>query len=209
MQAVDEGILQIINTLAATGQLENTYIIFTSDNGFHLGHHRMYIGKAHPYEEDISVPFIIRGPGVPAGETLSGYFSTNVDFAATIADLAGVIPPTSVDGISILPLLNESTRPAVEDWRSAVLIEFFGHKSDIAGPLDTEWAGLRTEQYVYIEYKSGFVELYDLYADPYQLDNLIVTGNPDPELLAQFSAWLHALMDCEGEVCTQLEDTAP
>ncbi len=93
MQAVDEMIATLVATLKETGQLDNTYIIFTSDNGYHLGQHRLLAGKGEPYEEDTIVPFIIRGPGIPAGQALQGYLAGNTDVAPTIAELAGVIPP--------------------------------------------------------------------------------------------------------------------
>ena len=77
--------------LAATGRLANTYIVFASDNGYHMGEHRMLPGKYTPYETDIHVPLIVRGPGVPAGVVRS-QFVGNVDLAETFADLAGVPP---------------------------------------------------------------------------------------------------------------------
>ena len=67
MQAVDEMIGQLVATLQAHGQLENTFIVFTSDNGLHMGQHRLFPGKGRGYEEDIRIPLIVRGPGVPAG----------------------------------------------------------------------------------------------------------------------------------------------
>jgi N-acetylglucosamine-6-sulfatase len=79
---VDEMIGSLFEALAATGQLNNTYVVFTSDNGFHLGQHRLLLGKRAPYEEDIRVPLIVRGPGVPAGGTLD-HLTGNVDLAPT------------------------------------------------------------------------------------------------------------------------------
>ena len=98
MQTVDEMLARLINTLQETGQLDNTYIIFTSDNGYHLGQHRLMSGKGTPYEEDIVVPLIVRGPNVQADAALDGYVSGNIDIAPTVADLAGVVPPSYVDG---------------------------------------------------------------------------------------------------------------
>ena len=90
MLSVEDLLRQIITTLQETGELNNTYIFFTSDNGFHLGNHRVYPGgKWLPYEEDIGVPLMVRGPGVPAGAVREQLVINN-DLAPTIAELAGV-----------------------------------------------------------------------------------------------------------------------
>ncbi|MCS7040682.1 MAG: sulfatase, partial [Anaerolineae bacterium] len=120
MQAVDEMIALLIGTLQQTGQLGNTYIFYTSDNGYSLGQHRLFIGKRAPYEEVIRVPLYVRGPGVPAGATRD-HMVANIDLAPTFAALAGVIPPTFVDGRSLVPLLGFSP-PSSAAWRQALLI---------------------------------------------------------------------------------------
>ena len=89
MLAVDDMIGDLVGALHDSGELDNTYIVFTSDNGFHLGQHRLGAGKWTPYEEDIRVPLIVRGPGVPEGETLH-HMVLNNDLAPTFADLARV-----------------------------------------------------------------------------------------------------------------------
>jgi arylsulfatase A-like enzyme len=121
MQAVDEMIGSIIETLASTGQLDNTYIFFTSDNGYHFGSHRQLLGKTAPYEEEIRVTMVVRGPGVPAGRTLD-HLTGNTDLAPTWAEIAGVAPPEFVDGRSLLPLLGD-TPPALSAWRQSFLLE--------------------------------------------------------------------------------------
>jgi len=121
LQAVDEMIGNLVDTLKATGQLDNTYIFFSSDNGFHLGNHRLATGKVAPYEVDIRVPLVVRGPGVPAGVTLD-HLAGNVDYAPTWADLAGIKPPDFVDGRSLVPLL-KSNPPALDQWRTGYLIQ--------------------------------------------------------------------------------------
>src|SRR5215216_5775766 len=100
MLAVDDMIGELVGALHDSGELDNTYIFFTSDNGFHLGEHRLSAGKWTPYEEDIRVPLIVRGPGVPEGETLP-HMVLNNDLAPTFADLAGAEPPSFVDGRSL------------------------------------------------------------------------------------------------------------
>ncbi|MGH2581363.1 MAG: sulfatase family protein [Anaerolineales bacterium] len=207
MQAVDEAIPQLIGALRESGQLENTYIIFTSDNGFHMGQHRLLWGKTQPYEEDIRVPFIIRGPGIPNGEVLTGYLGSNVDFAPTVAELAGLIPPDYVDGQSLVPLFLPDRRPAIDAWRGAVLIEFYGNKSDESGDLPPSYLGLRTSQYMYIEHEDGFVELYELLSDPFELSNLADEAAPD--LLRQFADWVSRLSSCSGSGCAQIENSIP
>ncbi len=210
MQAVDEMIVQLVDTLEETGQLENTYIIFTSDNGYHLGQHRLRNGKASPYEEDIHVPFVIRGPGIEAGSSLSGYLTGNVDFAPTIAELAGVIPPTYVDGRSMVQLFS-SEKPSPDKWRSGFLLEFYGYNTAETPITDSaptpDYLGLRTNNYLYVEYADGFVELYDLVNDPYEMENIAQTA--DKTLLAGLSQWLHALSKCSGSECSAVDNQLP
>ncbi|MGA7193141.1 MAG: sulfatase [Anaerolineales bacterium] len=224
MQTVDEMLARLINTLQETGQLNNTYIIFTSDNGYHLGQHRLMGGKGTPYEEDIVVPLLIRGPNVQAGAALDGYVTGNIDIAPTIAELAGVVPPSYVDGRSLVPLFS-AQRPAESNWRQGYLIEYYGsgeeRESSLSSNLATysndglleppdldqflpvaampNYLALRTPQYTYVEYQDGFRELYDLKQDPYELNNIASTT--DPNLLAQFSAWLKALASCSASAC--------
>jgi N-acetylglucosamine-6-sulfatase len=220
LQSVDEMIANLVKVLEETGQLENTYIIFTSDNGFHLGQHRLMAGKGTAYEEDIHVPFIIRGPGIAPGSAVSKYITGNVDFAPTIAELAGVIPPPYVDGRSMVPLFG-ATIPTLDEWRSAYLIESYGGaEEDLnldAAPGATlsatdqanspqapiTYIGLRTLDYLYVEHADGFKELYDMQADPYQVDN--IASSADPRLLDQLSEWLRELYACSGSQCSDVD----
>lgn len=208
LQAVDEMIAQLITVLKETGQLDNTYVIFTSDNGYHLGQHRLPAGKATPYEEDIRVPFIVRGPNIEPGTTLQGYLTGNVDFAPTIAELAGVVPPVYVDGRSMVGLLN-GERPLKAEWRSAYLLEFYGYNQGAADqnvpPPSPVYLGLRTDQYLYVEHEGGFIELYNLIADPYEMENIAVTA--DKTLLVRLSAWLKDLSGCAGGQCRELDQS--
>jgi arylsulfatase A-like enzyme len=123
LQAVDEGIEKIVNTLKANGQFENTYIFFTSDNGYHMGNHRQLTGKIAPYDEELRVTLIVRGPGVPAGKTLE-HLVGNIDLAPTWAELAGAKAADFVDGRSLVPLLRDNAAaPALTAWRQAFAIE--------------------------------------------------------------------------------------
>ncbi|MEQ1692823.1 MAG: sulfatase, partial [Gemmatimonas sp.] len=104
LQAVDEAVASLIDTLRATGQLANTFVVFTSDNGFHQGQHRLVTGKQTAYDEDIRVPLIVRGPGVPSGHVVQ-HLVGNVDLAPTFAEFGKAVTPSFVDGRSLVPLL--------------------------------------------------------------------------------------------------------
>jgi N-acetylglucosamine-6-sulfatase len=119
LQAVDRGVATLVHTLQTTHQLANTYIVFASDNGFHLGQHRMPAGKQTPYETDVHVPMIVRGPGVRAGAHVSE-LAGNTDLAPTFEAMAGVRSPKFTDGRSLLPLL-DGDQPA--HWRTSYLLE--------------------------------------------------------------------------------------
>jgi N-acetylglucosamine-6-sulfatase len=119
LQAVDRGVAHLVHTLRVTKQLDNTYIVFASDNGFHLGQHRMPAGKQTAYESDIHVPLLVRGPGVRAGAHESR-LAGNTDLAPTFEAMAGVRAPSFTDGRSLLPLL-EGHPPA--HWRKGYLVE--------------------------------------------------------------------------------------
>ena len=110
MLAVDDMMGNLIKALKQSGELSNTYIFFTSDHGFHLGEHRLDAGKWTPYEEDIRVPLIVRGPGVAEGKTLH-QMVLNQDLAPTFADIAGAKTPSFVDGRSLVPLLSDHPTP--------------------------------------------------------------------------------------------------
>ena len=159
MLPVEDMLRQIITTLEQTGELNNTYIFFTSDNGFHQGQHRLVGGdKKTPYEEDIGVPLMVRGPGVPAGAVRQELVINN-DFAPTIAELAGASTPSFVDGSSFALLLSSSPP---SPWRTAFLEEGLASGGD-SRPYDK---GVRTQGHMYVEYDTGERELYDLELTP-------------------------------------------
>jgi N-acetylglucosamine-6-sulfatase len=121
LQAVDEMVVRLVGSLRETGELDDTYIFFMSDNGFHAGQHRLGTGKWTAYEEDIRVPLIVRGPGVPAGETREQLVLNN-DLAPTFAEIAGAQAPSFVDGRSLMPLLGDNP-PSEQSWRRSFLVE--------------------------------------------------------------------------------------
>jgi N-acetylglucosamine-6-sulfatase len=209
LQAVDEMVGRLVGTLSDTGELSNTYIVFTSDNGIYLGEHRLQ-NKAAAYNASPSVPLVIRGPGVPQGKTRSKT-ALNNDFAPTFASWAGVTQPAFVDGRSLEPLLTESP-PA--DWRSGGFLvehrrapEEYDYVRDIPN-----YEALRTARYHYVEYETGEKELYDDKSDPTELDNLLAPNAPppDPMLLSILKKQLDGLKSCAGSNCTTAEeDTTP
>jgi N-acetylglucosamine-6-sulfatase len=191
LQTVDDLVAGLIETLEETGQLADTYIIYATDNGFMFGEHRL-TQKGKPYEECIRTPLLIRGPGVPAGETRTQLVS-NVDLAPTFAELAGAEPPAKHDGRSLASLLSGDPPSS---WRKALLLESRNE--------NLVWAGVRTTRYAYFEYEeTGEEELYDLEADPYQLKS--IRKSADPELLSGLRARLKALKDCVGADCREAE----
>ncbi len=166
LQALDRVVADIIDALTRTGRLNNTVIIFTSDNGMTWGEHRWLNKKWAPYEESVKVPLWIRVPGIPGRS--EDRVTVNVDFAPTFAEWAGVVPSTKVDGFSLATLLKDPSAP----WPTERLLEYLGTR-DIHGVAEKRFQAVRTLQYVYAEYDNGDREFYDLFADPYQLTNAI------------------------------------
>jgi N-acetylglucosamine-6-sulfatase len=166
--AVDDAVRAMVRALKRSGRLDRTVIVFTSDNGFLAGAHRLG-GKLSPYEESVNVPFVVRFPGA-RGRSERG-LASNVDLAPTFADLAGA--RLRRDGRSLVPLLANRERR----WRKRVLLEWRGSnrhaESDINVP---KFWGLRSLRYKYVEYRTGERELYDLRRDPYELRNRIGSG---------------------------------
>jgi N-acetylglucosamine-6-sulfatase len=183
---VDRLIKRVVRELRRTGELDDTVVLFTSDNGFLRGQHRLDSGKANPYEEAIRVPLLVRGPGFPQGiedDRLVG----NVDLAPTILDVAGVEVDRAIDGRSILPFEH------IDDRTGAVLLEVYERSHG-------RFVGVRTHRYVYAEYDGRDVELYDLERDPQQLES--VHKNPRyAEVRARLSDLLSRLRKCAGEEC--------
>ena len=136
MVAVDDMVGDLTDALREANELDNTYVFFTSDNGFHLGQHRLGAGKWTAYEEDIRVPLIVRGPGVPQGGTRP-HMVLNNDLAPTFADLADVTPPDIVDGRSLEPLLDGTPVPEGE-WRQRFLIEAVAERGAARPPFVNE-----------------------------------------------------------------------
>ena len=194
---------RLIAALEAKGELGTTYVFFTSDNGFHMGEHGLTQGKVSPYEEDVRVPLLVRGPGMPASQTRDRFVLNN-DFAPTFADLAGVVPPSFVDGRSFVALLDGdfSNDPP---WRDAFLVEGWRHEPGFgSSSLVPTYKALRTQTRSYVEYATGEKELYDLTNDPHELRSR--HRGSDPTALKRLHNRLEALKGCSGEVCRTAEE---
>jgi N-acetylglucosamine-6-sulfatase len=193
LQAVDELVQAVVNKLKSYGVLDNTYVVFTSDNGWFHGEHRIREGKYHPYEESIRMPLLVRGPDVQAGSS-TDKLTLNTDFFPTFTDLAGVTTPEYVDGRSLRPVLERRAT----SWRTAILLE---RRRDEQYPAPSLY-GIRTsEGKKYIEYEGGFKELYDLKTDPFELNN-----SYNPNLApADLATRLQSLKGCAGATCRTAE----
>jgi N-acetylglucosamine-6-sulfatase len=197
LQSVDEMVKRLVDTLSATGELSNTYIVFTSDNGIYLGEHRL-TNKAAAYNAAPRVPLLVRGPGVPRGVTRS-QMALNNDLAPTFASWAGATPASVVDGRSLKPLLSASP-PAT--WRTAFLVEHRRSPEEYAYvKAIPNYSAVRTARYNYVEYKTGEKELYDLTADPTELTNIYPSASP--RLRSNLKARLDALKQCKGTGAAQ------
>lgn len=190
--ALDDAVATIHKALVDTDQLQNTVIIFTSDNGFFHGEHRIPAGKFSLYENDIHVPLIITGGPFTAGEKVPA-MTSNVDLSPTILELAEAAPGLPQDGRSLVGLVGH---PEAGSDRG-VLIENYA-STKLQGEIRDQ--GVRTTRWVYIEHTNGSAELYDLLKDPYELENLA----DDPALADQrriLEDQLGKLRACHGPSC--------
>lgn len=167
LRAVDDSVGKLVKTLEARGQLNNTLILFTSDNGFQFGEHGL-IDKRTMYEASIRVPMIAYGPGVIAGNRRCREMVTNLDIAPTVLEAAGLSVPASIQGRSFLPLLEDRKT----EWRDDFLYEYFWERSF---PQTPTVLGVRTDRYKLMAYHGVWdkYELYDLAEDPNEMNNLL------------------------------------
>ena len=215
--AVDDMVASLLAKLASNGELDQTMIVFTSDNGFNLGSHRLQ-QKMAPYEESTRVPLAIAGPGVRTG-TEAG-FAANIDLLPTLLDVAGMGVPPDLDGRSLVPMFDTTPQP----WRNDILEQLKGvygccypvdTRADVENMLNLTGSidfypthkAIRSAQWLYVEWYAGSeheYELYDIAADPQQLVNLVATPAgaqqyaPVTNLL---QARLSELAACSGASC--------
>lgn len=176
LNALDIAVDSILNRIGEHGELDRTFILYLSDNGYFWGEHRLLRGKGYAYEESIRVPFAIRYPPLlPEAQEVSELVA-NIDIAPTLYELAGLSIPPDTDGLSLLALLEPGG-----NWRDRLLIENWiepGH-----------YSAVRSAQYLYVAWDQFDPELYDTSLDPFQLENLALLPAYSP-VVAQYQAYL-------------------
>jgi N-acetylglucosamine-6-sulfatase len=207
--AVDDAVAAVVAELERVGELDNTYVVLTSDNGFFLGEHRIGRGKYLAYDAASRVPLLMRGPGIPAGRE-SGELVANIDLAPTILEIARARADIAVDGRSLLPFARGPARRT----QRAIL-----HEGIVAGDIDRDgvpnggiheagaYRAIRTARHLYVRWANDAEELYDLATDPHELSSLHADPAYGP-LKALLSAELSRLARCRGEACREDAATA-
>ena len=191
LQAVDDLVEGVVNKVKNRGVMDRTYIFFTSDNGWNEGEHRIPEGKQRPYEEDIHMPLLVRGPGIAADSVVAHKMALNTDYFPTFTDLAGIKTPDFVDGRSLRPVL----KGTATNWRTAILIE--------GGRLHSPaYRGIRTSTSKYIAYTGGKAELYRIGRDRYELHDRYPSAKPRPWQVSR----LRALKNCAAKSCRAAEN---
>jgi N-acetylglucosamine-6-sulfatase len=200
VQAVDGMVGDLRRTLAAAGVADDTYVVFSSDNGFHLGEHRLTPGKQTAFDADVRVPLVVAGPGV-APATTNTAITQNIDLAPTFERIARAAVPERVDGHSLLPLLHGGYGAG---WRTVALVEHHGPNTlpgdpDVQSPRGGNpptYTAIRGDMWTYVEYADGAREYYDRATDPDELHN-IVAGLSAPRL-GELHTVLAELAGCHG-----------
>jgi N-acetylglucosamine-6-sulfatase len=156
LASLDRSVDSLLTRLEEQGKLDNTLVVYLSDNGFYWGEHRLST-KGSLYEEAIKVPFALRYPPLARTPRVEPRLVANIDIAPTVLELAGIAVPPEVDGRSLVPLLKGTST-----WRQELLVETWNQGLQV---------GLRTPRYLYVQSQWDKPELYDLQVDPFQLDN--------------------------------------
>jgi N-acetylglucosamine-6-sulfatase len=207
--AVDEGVERIIEQLRRTGELDNTYVIFTSDNGFMQGEHRVRQGKMLPYDASTHLPLLIRGPGLPRGRRTKAVVG-DVDLAPTVVDVTSARPGHALDGRSVLPFARNTHLRNLRPFLHTTAGQGSHGRTNTreGGAKGTEtrvpaWAAVRTTRWLYVVYKGRGSELYDLNRDPWEMNSLAL----DPryrQLRNTLRRVLQDLRTCRGRSCDKL-----
>jgi arylsulfatase A-like enzyme len=199
VQSVDRLLSHLETTLQAVHQLGNTVIVFSSDNGFHIGEYGLTAGKLTAFDTDVNVPLVVSGPGIAHG-SVSTAAVENIDLAPTFDDLAGASIPAGVDGHSALALLRGKSVP----WRTLAAVEHYAIKQKpgdpdyqppSAGRLPS-YKAMRSTTFTYVEYARGQHEYYDRASDPYEIDNLYRAVSR--KTINELHRELAALTQCHG-----------
>ncbi|MBA4150171.1 MAG: sulfatase [Verrucomicrobia bacterium] len=167
MLSIDEGVGQLLKALEETQQLDNTIVIFTSDNGYLWAEHGLG-DKRWAYEESIRIPLLVRYPKLIKAGLQPEQLALNIDIAPTLLQLAGAPVPKDIDGKSLLPVFKSKKA----DLRELAFLEYIAEPNY---PRQAGWQAVRSHRYKYIHYTelSGMDEFYDLKSDPYEMKNLI------------------------------------
>jgi arylsulfatase A-like enzyme len=202
VEYVDRQVERLVNTLEKDGELHNTYIVFYSDNGYHLGEHRLpgYVdgGKTTPYIEDIRFPIVLRGPGIDGGQT-SEAMVQNIDLRSTFDEMGGTQAPDYVDGTSFLAAA-QGTGTFPRQYAYAERLESDSGGSN--GGKNADWKAVYTPDMAYhYWFRSGEEELYNLGLDPYQLDNMLKDGGSEAEAIP-FREVMQQMESCRGAGCS-------
>ena len=203
--AVDEAVEAIVGALRSRGELDDTYILLTSDNGYMQGEHDVPSGKVLPYEPSTRVPLLVRGPGVPSDRT-SKELVGNVDLAPTLVELAAARPGKPLDGRSLLPFARHpdrrSHRPLLHETAGPGYTPIRDHDAGEAGPVRPVlgYKAVRTVRWLYVEYSGGPRELYDLRRDPNELRSLDAAPSHRRVRTALHEV-LQRLAKCRGASC--------
>jgi arylsulfatase A-like enzyme len=214
VKSVDDLIGSLVTTLRRDGVLSHTYFVFSSDNGLHMGEHRLTPGKLTAFDTDIHVPLIVVGPKVHAGTTIQA-IAENIDLRSTFDALAGTHPAEAVDGRSLTAVLvgGRGAPATPSGWPTGVLVEHRGPDGANAGPdrppsrsgNPNSYEALRLTNALYVEYADGEREYYDLTTDPYELDNIYATL--PPARVAALHQEITRVEHCHDEPdCSQISD---
>ncbi|TKY88081.1 hypothetical protein EX895_003177 [Sporisorium graminicola] len=227
LQSVDELVDAILRKAEQLGVLDDTYVIYTSDNGYTVGEHRRQPGKTTGYEEDIRVPLVVRGPGVPAGKRDDGVHS-NIDLAATIVHSSGAQPSYDLDGRVMNWAADHAalsfrdsgtaTHHLSEFWVSQIGGAVEGNYSSLGGKILSKYRTLRIKDQAhdlaYTVWCTGERELYDMHNDDVQMHNLLAdlalyaelnSTRTEPQRIAsRLDALLLNLKTCSGSLCRRL-----
>lgn len=206
-ESVADSVDAVLAALERSGRSDDTLVVITADNGYHAGVHRLPKGKRTAFREDSVVPMVVLGPGIVPGSTFEGMTST-IDLAPTFTELLGATAPGWVDGRSLKSILETGAMPAT--WRTATLSESLGVSTpddpDYQPSAPPQFSALRTPQWLFVVYKNGERELYDLVNDPYEMNNIVATA--DPSLVASLYTQVQMLNACSGPTCRQADALA-
>ncbi|KAJ3043617.1 hypothetical protein HDV00_004718 [Rhizophlyctis rosea] len=209
LQSVDELLDTVVHKLEEAGVLDNTYIFYSTDNGYHIGTHRLNAGKTTPYEEDVNVPFVVRGPGVAKG-VVKKDVTTHTDIAPTFLKLAHAHPKkVDLDGTPI-PIHKDESKHGYESFGIEFWRPLGPEYYDVPYEEENTYRAVRVVgeeySYQYTVWCTGHHELYNHKDDPYQLHNLyphthLSKTHPTTKLIQRLDALLSVLHDCTGETC--------